>query len=57
MLEAPVRVLGNMEVSGVSYKVIENPEYLAAWVDAEDKVIFGLKVDGKTYVGDADFLE
>lgn len=51
-----IRVLGNMELSGVSYKVIENPEYLAAWVDAEDKVIFGFKTDGKTYVGDADFL-
>jgi hypothetical protein len=51
-----LKVLGNMEVSGVSYKVIENPEYLAAWVDAEDKVIFGFKTDGKTYVGDADFL-
>ena len=51
-----IKVIGNMEVSGVSYKVIENPEYLAAWVDAEDKIIFGLKADGKTYVGDADFL-
>lgn len=51
------RVLGNMEVSGVSYKVIENPEYLAAWVDVSDKVIFGFKTDGKTYVGDADFLD
>ena len=49
-------VLGNMEVSGVSYKVIKNPEYLVTWVDAEDKVIFGLKTDGRTYVGDADFL-
>ena len=51
-----LKVLGNMEISGVSYKVIENPEYLAAWVDAEDKVLFGLKADGKTYVGDADFF-
>ena len=50
------KILGNMEVSGVSYKVIENPEYLAAWVDAEYKIIFGFKADGKTYVGDADFL-
>ena len=50
------KILGNMEVSGVLYKIIENPEYLAAWVDAEDKIIFGLKADGKTYVGDADFL-
>ena len=50
------KIFGNMEVSGVSYKVIENPEYVAAWVDAEDKVIFGIKSDGKTYVGDADFL-
>lgn len=52
-----LRVLGNMEISGVSYKVIENPEYLAAWVDTENKVVFGLKTDGKTYVGDADFLD
>ena len=51
-----LKVLGNMEVSGVSYRVIENPEYLAAWVDAEYKVIFGLKTDGKTYIEDADFL-
>jgi hypothetical protein len=51
-----LRVLGNMEVSGVSYKVVENPEYLAAWIDAEDKIIFGFKTDGKTYVGDANFL-
>lgn len=55
-ISANIRVLGNMELSGVSYKVIENPEYLAAWVDIYDKVIFGLKADGKTYVGDADFL-
>ena len=51
-----IEILGNMKVSGVSYKVIKSQEYLAAWVDAEDKVIFGLKADGKTYVGDADFL-
>ena len=51
-----IRVLGNMEISGVSYKVIENSEFLAAWLDAENKVIFGLKADGKTYVCDADFL-
>jgi hypothetical protein len=51
-----IKVLGNMEVSGVSYKVVESPEYLAAWVDAEDKLIFGLKTNGKFYVGDADFL-
>jgi len=51
-----IRVLGDMELSGVSYKVVESPEYLAAWMDASDKVIFGLKADGKTYVGDADFL-
>lgn len=50
------KILGNMEISGISYKVIESPEYLASWVDTEDKVIFGLKTDGKTYVGDADFL-
>lgn len=50
------KILGNMEVLGVSYKVIENPEYLAAWVDTKDKVIFGLKADGNTYVADADFL-
>ena len=50
------KILGEMEVSGVSYKVIENSEYLAAWVDAEDKIIFGFKADGKTYVGAADFL-
>lgn len=50
------KILGNMEISGVSYKVIENHEFLAIWVDAEDKVIFGIKTDGKTYVGDADFL-
>lgn len=51
-----LRVLSNMEVSGVSYKVIENPEYLVAWVDAEYKVIFGFKTDGKTYIGDTDFF-
>lgn len=50
------KVLGEMEVAGVSYKVIENPEYLAAWVDADNKVVFGLKTDGKTYICDADFL-
>ena len=50
-------ILGNMEVYGVSYTVIENPEYLAAWVDADNNVIFGIKADGKTYVGDANFLD
>ena len=51
------KILGNMEVSGVSYKIVENPEYLAAWVDVKDRVIFGLKADGKTYICDADFLD
>ena len=55
-INGDTKILGNMEVSGVSYKVIENPEYLAAWVNAEDKVIFGFKYDGKTYAGDVDFL-
>ena len=56
VITGDIKILGNMEVSGVSYRVIENSEYIAAWVDAEDKVIFGFKTDGKTYVGDADFL-
>ena len=55
-IDGDTKILGNMEVSGVSYKVIENPEYLVAWVDAEYKVVFGFKTDGKTYIGDADFL-
>ena len=50
------KILGNMEISGISYKVIENQEYIAAWVDLNDKVIFGIKTDGKTYIGDAYFL-
>ena len=50
------KIIGNMEVSGVSYTVVENSEYLVAWVDAEDKVLFGIKTDGKSYVGDADFF-
>lgn len=35
---------------------IENPEYLLLFVDNEDKIVFGLRADGKTYVADADFL-
>ena len=38
-----------MEVSGVSYKVIENPEYLAAWVDAEGKLLAGRTIDGAAF--------
>ena len=56
LINGDAKIVGNMEVSGVSYKIIENSEYLAAWVDAEDKVVFGFKTDGKTYVGDTDFL-
>ena len=50
------KILGEMEIAGVTYKVVKNSEYLAVWVDAEGKIIFGFKADGKTYVGDADFL-
>ena len=34
-----VKLLGNMEVSGVSYKVIENPEYIEVKTDSEGKII------------------
>lgn len=57
VISGDIKVLGNMEASGVSYKVVKNSEYLAAWVDADNKVIFGLKADGKTYIGDADFFD
>lgn len=49
-------ILGNLEVVGVTYKVVKNSEYLAAWIDEENKVIFGFKTDGKAYVGNVDFL-
>lgn len=51
-----VEVRGKMNLQGVECTVISSTEWLAAWLDAEDKVIFGFKADGKTYVGDADFL-
>jgi hypothetical protein len=54
---AGVEVHGNMNISGVEYFVISNPEWLAAWVDSKNKVVFGFTTDGKTFVGDADFLD
>ena len=55
-IDKDIKILGDMEVSGVLYKAIENPEYLVAWIDQNDKIVFGLRADGKTYIGDADFF-
>lgn len=54
---ADVKVLGSLDVNGVSYSVISNPEWIACWVDDSNKIVFGFKTDGKTFVGDANFLD
>lgn len=52
-----VKILGSIDVSGVSYKVVTNPEWLKVVLDSEDSIICGIKADGRFVVYIADFLD
>ena len=40
-----------------TFKYEENEEFAAVWLDAQDKVLFGVRHDGSFYVAKADFLD
>ena len=50
-------VMGRQEINGVVYQVVNSPEWIAVWLDGEGKVLAGFKKDGRTFIGDADFLD
>ena len=50
-------VMGRQEINGVVYQVVNSPEWMAVWLDGEGKVLAGFKKDGRTFIGDADFLD
>ena len=52
-----VKVLSSIDISGVTYKVVNNPEWLEVVVDSEDRIICGIKTDGKFVVYASDFLD
>ena len=54
---ADVKVLGALDINGVSYKVVSNPEWLKVVVDTEDRIICGIKANGRFVVYIADFLD
>lgn len=45
------KILGEMKVSGVSYKVIENTEFVYTKTDSEDKILWAIRTDGSIYYG------
>lgn len=51
------KVVGETEIGGVLYKVVESPEWLKAIVDAEDKVLAGIKINGTTYIANLEGLD
>ena len=50
-------VMGRQVINGVTYEVVNSPEWIAVWLDGEGKVLAGFKKDGRTFIGDADFLD
>ena len=49
LVNGDAKVIGDTEIGGVSYKVVENPEWVRVVVDSEDKVLCGIKQNGKFY--------
>lgn len=43
-------ILGNVELSGATYTLQENPEWIKVLTDSEDKIIAGVKRDGSVLV-------
>lgn len=50
-------VIGKTTIQGIEYSIISNPEYIAAWIDSSNLILFGFKRDGRVYVADADFID
>ena len=40
-----------MEVSGVSYKIMETPEWIRVFLDGQNHVLAGVRIDGSVYLG------
>ena len=55
-INSDVTVKGSVTIDGTSYKVIENPEYVWAIIDNDDKILSGIKTDGK-FVADIDGID
>ena len=55
-IEGDVIVKGSVTIDGNSYKVIENPEFVWAVLDNEDKVLCGISTEGK-FVADFDGID
>lgn len=49
LVDGDVKVIGETEIGGVSYKVIGNPEWIRVVVDSENKILCGIRQNGKFY--------
>lgn len=52
-----LKVLGSLDINGISYSVVSNSEWLKAVIDSENKIICGIKTDGTFCIVDIDFLD
>jgi hypothetical protein len=57
IINSDVRIIGNVDIAGASYRVIESSEWIKVLVDAEDKILCGIKTDGTTYIGSIEGLD
>lgn len=44
--------IGSEEVGELAGQLVENPEWVRVVTDSEDKILYGVKTDGKFYFGD-----
>ena len=50
-IKGDAKILGNMDVSGVLYKVIENPEFVHVTTDRDGRIINSIGNDGEAVYG------
>lgn len=55
-IEGDATIKGNVTVNGISYQVIESPEWIWAILDTKDKIVCGIRQDGK-FVADVDGID
>ena len=49
LVNGEAKVVGETKIGGVSYKMVENPEFLSVELDADEKVLGGIKIDGTKF--------
>lgn len=50
IISGDATILGNIDIQGVTYTLMQNPEWIRVIVDAQNHILCGIKADGSIYL-------